>query len=88
MTPRPDGVLQGPAHQAVVLHAGPSSVKSRTPSSAISPSGASCSPARPTVIAPDGAHVAQRRAPELEHLAHDAGAVDGRVGVGHGDDCT
>ena len=31
----------------------PSSVKNRTPSSAISASGASCSPARPTVMAPE-----------------------------------
>ena len=31
----------------------PSSVKNRTPSSAISPIGASCSPARPTVMAPE-----------------------------------
>ena len=60
----------------------PSSVKNRTPSSAISPSGASCSPARPTVMAPEvrTSHGAVR--PELEHLAHDAGVVDGRVVLG------
>ena len=33
-----------------------------------------------------GAHVARRGAAELEHLAHDAGVVDGRDGVGHGED--
>ena len=37
-------------------------------------------------MAPADPHVAQRPAPELEHLAHHAGAVDGRVGVGHGHD--
>ena len=32
------------------------------------------------------AHVARRTHPEVEHLAHDRGGVDRRVGVGHGDD--
>ncbi len=52
----------------------PSSVKSRTPSAAISAIGASRSPARPTVMAPPRCDVAQRRAAEVEHLADHAGA--------------
>ena len=65
----------------------PSSVKSRTPRSAISAIGASCSPARPTVMAPAGctSHSglgargpAPRGPPRRESMAG--------VGVGHGDD--
>ena len=48
--------------------------------------GASCSPARSDGDGAGGVHVARRGAAEVEHLLHDAGAVDGRRGVGHGDD--
>ena len=64
----------------------PSSVKRRTPSAAISASGASSLPGPAHRDGAGHAHVAHRRRAQLEHLANDGGAVDGGLGVGHGDD--
>ena len=64
----------------------PSSVKSRTPSAASSAIGASCSPCPADGDRARGAHVARRLAAQLEHLAGHRGRVDGRDGVGHGED--
>ena len=80
------GVLHGPAHEAGVGDAG--AVVGEEPHAELG----HLAERRELLARPAdgdgarGAHVARRRAAELEHLAHDAGVVDGRDGVGHGED--
>ena len=78
------GVLQRPAHQPGVLHA--ASVVGEDPDAELG----HLSQRRQLLAGPahgDGpgrVDVAQRGTTELLHLAHDPGAVDGRLGVRHG----
>ena len=64
----------------------PSSVNRRTPSAAISASGASCSPARPTVMAPATRTSHTAVAPSSSTSRTTAAQSMARLGVGHGDD--
>ena len=87
VTPRPDAYSSARRMSRLSCTPLPSSVNMRTPSAAISAIGASCSPSRPTVIAPATctSHSAALR-PRSSTSRTTRGAVDGRLGVRHGDD--
>ena len=80
------GVLHGPAHETSVRDARPVIGEEAHPELG------HLAERRELLARPshrDGAgrvDVARRGAPELQHLAHDAGMIDRRDGVGHGED--
>ena len=81
----PGRVLQGPSHHPGVLHTG--AVVGEHPHSQPDQLGHGHQVDAPTAHGDGrrGVHVAARPGAEVLHLAHHRRAVDGRVGVGHGD---
>ncbi len=78
------GVVQGPSHQRTVLHAGPVVGEDAHPQLGQLAERSQRLPGAPDRDGARYRHFRQRGTPQRQNVARDAGGVDGRFGIRHG----